>query len=92
QAKYGLVATGKADFLVRLPSADRPDYREKIWDHAAGALVVEEAGGRVTDLAGRSLDFSTGRRLEHNRGLVASNGRLHQAILESLQACFLSGS
>lgn len=92
QAKYGLVATGKADFVVRLPSADRPGYREKIWDHAAGALLVEEASGRVTDLAGRHLDFSTGRRLEHNRGLVASNGRLHEAILESLRACGLSGS
>jgi hypothetical protein len=52
-----------------------------IWDQAAGALLVEEAGGRVSDLHGLPLDFTTGRHLLRNTGLIASNGLLHDAVL-----------
>ncbi len=86
QAKYGIVARGEADIYLRLPSAQNPGYRERIWDHAAGALLVEEAGGRVTDALGAELDFGQGRRLSKNRGVVASNGRLHSAILSAIQS------
>jgi 3'(2'), 5'-bisphosphate nucleotidase len=86
QAKYAVLAAGGAEILLRLLSPDRPDYREKIWDQAAGSLVVEDAGGRVTDLDGKPLDFSHGRTLAKNRGVVATNGRLHDAVLEALHA------
>jgi 3'(2'), 5'-bisphosphate nucleotidase len=69
-----------------LISPSRPDYREKIWDQAAGSIVVTEAGGKITDLDGRPLDFSHGRTLANNRGIVATNGRLHAAILDGLRA------
>lgn len=46
------------------------------------SLLVEEAGGRVTDLAGGPLDCSTGHRLLRNEELLASNGLLHAAALE----------
>jgi 3'(2'), 5'-bisphosphate nucleotidase len=85
QAKYGAVARGDAAVYLRLPSPKSPHYREKIWDHAAGALIIEEAGGRVTDAQGADLDFSQGRRLERNRGIVASNGHLHPALLRAIQ-------
>lgn len=85
QAKYGVVARGDAAIYLRLPSAKTPDYRECIWDHAAGALIVEEAAGRVTDALGADLDFSQGRRLEKNRGIVASSGHMHAEILNALQ-------
>ena len=85
QAKYAVLATGRAELLVRLLSAKRPDYKEKIWDQAAGSIVVEEAGGRVTDLNGRQLDFSTGRSLNLNTGICATNGYLHEAVLEALR-------
>jgi 3'(2'), 5'-bisphosphate nucleotidase len=85
QAKYGTVARGDAAIYLRLPSPKTPDYRERIWDHAAGVLIIEEAGGRVTDALGGELDFSQGRRLENNRGIVASNGPLHAAILEAIK-------
>jgi 3'(2'), 5'-bisphosphate nucleotidase len=81
QAKHAAIAMGRADLFVRIPTT--PDYREHVWDHAAGALAIEEAGGRVTDLAGRPLDFGAGRRLERNEGIVASNGLLHPAILSA---------
>ena len=38
QVKYGAVARGDAALYLRLPSPEYPDYRENIWDHAAGAL------------------------------------------------------
>ena len=81
QAKYGVVARGDASVYLRLPSPASPNYRERIWDHAAGALLVEEAGGRVTDAMGLPLDFGAGRRLEHNRGVIVSNGVLHESVL-----------
>ncbi len=84
QAKYAVLAAGEAELLVRLLSPTRPDYREKIWDQAAGSLILEEAGGRITDLDGRSLDFSVGRTLAKNRGILATNGRLHDAALAAL--------
>ena len=55
-------------------SKTRADYREKIWDHAAGKLIVEAAGGRVSDIYGLPLDFSHGRALQENRGIVATSG------------------
>ncbi len=85
QAKYGAVARGDAAIYLRLPSPKTPDYRERIWDHAAGVLIIEEAGGRVTDALGADLDFSQGRRLEKNRGIVASNGHLHPALLDAIK-------
>jgi 3'(2'), 5'-bisphosphate nucleotidase len=85
QAKYALLAAGKGDLLLRLLSPSRPDYREKIWDQAAGSLVLQEAGGRITDLAGKSLDFTTGRKLLNNRGILASNGVLHTSALKALR-------
>ncbi len=84
QAKYAVLASGKGDMLFRLLSAKMPDYREKIWDQAAGSLVIEEAGGRITDLHGKPLDFTQGRTLADNRGVVASNGQLHEAALAAL--------
>merc|ERR1711939_1287724 len=61
QAKYGSVARGAGDLYLRLPV--RKDYIEKIWDHAAGDLIVREAGGQVTDVTGKRLNFSLGRTL-----------------------------
>ncbi len=86
QAKYGALAAGSGDLLFRLLSPSKPDYREKIWDQAAGSLLVEEAGGRISDIEGRPLDFGAGRTLANNRGVLASNGKLHDAALEAVAA------
>ncbi len=84
QCKYAAVARGDAAIYLRLPT--RKGYVEKIWDHAAGYLIVTEAGGRVTDIKGAPLDFSRGRLLELNRGVVATNGRLHDEVLAAVSA------
>lgn len=83
QAKYGVVARGEADAYLRMPN--RADYAENIWDHGPGALIVTEAGGTVTDIAGRPLDFSLGAKLARNRGVVASGGPAHAAIIAAIR-------
>jgi HAL2 family 3'(2'),5'-bisphosphate nucleotidase len=84
QAKYAAVAAGSADVYLRLPT--RPGYQECVWDHAAGMLLVQEAGGRVTDVDGKPLDFAAGARLARNRGVVATNGRMHDRVLAAIRA------
>ena len=83
QCKYAAVARNDASIYLRLPT--RADYREKIWDHAAGKLLVESAGGVVTDVDGRPLDFTRGRTLERNRGVVATGGTIHAEVLAAVQ-------
>jgi 3'(2'), 5'-bisphosphate nucleotidase len=90
QAKYALLASGRAELFLRPPSPKRPGEGAKIWDHAAGAILVEEAGGRVTDLDGRPLDFGAGRTLSRNRGVIASNARLHDETLSVLEHLYAS--
>jgi 3'(2'), 5'-bisphosphate nucleotidase len=84
QCKYAAVARGDVSAYLRLPT--RPGYEEKIWDHAAGCIVVTEAGGTVTDLGGKPLDFSIGRTLKGNRGVIVTNGRIHEHVLQACRA------
>lgn len=85
QAKYAVLANGGGELIFRLPSPFRPKYDERIWDHATGSLIVEEAGGQVTDLRGAELDFGAGRVLKNNTGILASNGFLHESALEAIR-------
>jgi len=86
QCKYGIVARGDAAIYLRLPT--RQSYMETVWDHAAGSIIVEEAGGKVTDMEGKPLDFSLGRRLTGNRGIVVTNGGLHDQVLWAVEQVF----
>jgi len=83
QAKYGSIARGAGDIYLRLPVS--ATYQEKIWDHAAGDLIVREAGGQVTDTLGRRLDFSKGRTLAENKGVVAAPSAVHGQVLEAVK-------
>lgn len=84
QCKYAIVGRGEASIYLRLPSSK--GYREKVWDHAAGVLVIEEAGGRVSDLDGNPLDLTSGRFLGTQRGVIATNGAFHDRVLEAARA------
>ena len=81
QAKYGVVSRGEAHVYLRLPT--RADYREKIWDHAAGVLIVQEAGGKVTDVHGKKLEFTHGRELKVNQGVIVTTGGIHDEVLNA---------
>jgi histidinol-phosphatase len=66
---YMLVAEGSAEAMVEADLSN--------WDMAGPFVIVEEAGGRMTDLSGtRSI---------HNRSAVATNGRLHEVVLARLR-------
>lgn len=86
QCKYAVVARGQADAYIRLPT--RADYEEKIWDHAAGALVAQEAGAVVTDIHGHRLDFSQGATLKRNRGVVCATPHYHPAIVDAIATLY----
>jgi len=81
QAKYMAVADGRGEIYIR--SVSREGYREKIWDHAAGVLVVQEAGGMITDLDGKPLDFSQGEKLFNNSGVLATSGPIHDQLVSA---------
>lgn len=83
QAKYASIARGAGDIYLRLPV--KASYQEKIWDHAAGDLIVREAGGQVTDITGSRLDFGAGRTLAENKGVVAAPKAGHAKVLAAVQ-------
>ncbi len=84
QCKYAAVARGDASIYLRLPT--RKGYEEKIWDHAAGMLVIEEAGGRVSDVRGNPLDFGQGKTLKKNAGVVATSAAIHDQVVAAVKA------
>lgn len=73
--RLGLVAQAKFDAMLTL----RASWE---WDIAAGALIVEEAGGNITDQRGAPLRFnSADPRLD---GVVAGGPSIHNALLAAL--------
>ncbi|MEX0876902.1 MAG: 3'(2'),5'-bisphosphate nucleotidase [Phycisphaerales bacterium] len=83
QCKYAVVARGQADAYLRLPT--RAGYVERIWDHAAGYCIACESGAFVTDIHGENLDFSHGRGLEKNKGVVCAPPRIHGLMIRAIK-------
>lgn len=83
--KYAAVARGDAEIFMKFA---RAGYKEKIWDHAAGTVIIQEAGGVVTDARGNPLNFSNGIYLEGlDRGIIACAGvQLHERIVGAVDA------
>ncbi len=72
-----------ADLYLRLPRATQDHHW--IWDHAAGSAIVRAAGGTVSDIDGSPLDFSFGRTLARNKGMIVSNGRFHDDVVRAIE-------
>ncbi|KAJ1656853.1 3'(2'),5'-bisphosphate nucleotidase, partial [Coemansia sp. RSA 25] len=81
QCKYASVARGDAEIYLRLPVSEA--YVEKIWDHASGNIIIHEAGGRVSDINGKALDFSIGRTLSANKGVVAASAKIFDEVISA---------
>ncbi len=82
EAKYLMLAAGRGEVYAR--TAD-PDFGIGFpWDHCAGQVILEEAGGVVSDFDGRPLPYKGPLEspMKDLQGLVASNGRCHRAILD----------
>ena len=56
-----------------------------IQDHAAGSILVEEAGGIISDGRGEPLDFGLGRTLGENHGIVACGKDIHAKVIAAVQ-------
>jgi 3'(2'), 5'-bisphosphate nucleotidase len=80
--KLARVADGTADYYVCNYDAMND------WDLAAGHILVSEAGGRVTNLAGADRVYGRDSPLQLG-GLLASNGALHGAIVAGLRPILL---
>ncbi len=87
QCKYAVVARGQADAYLRLPT--RPDYVERIWDHAAGKIIAERAGAVVSDIRGQALDFGHGIGLSANRGVICAAPGFHQPLVGAIETLAL---
>jgi myo-inositol-1(or 4)-monophosphatase len=85
-ASHGVRRTGSAALDLAYVAAGRLDFfwefGLKPWDQAAGTLLVEEAGGRVSDMSGGPLSI-TGS--DH---LLADNGTLHEEVVKMFGAIF----
>ncbi|MBA0662409.1 hypothetical protein Goklo_006538 [Gossypium klotzschianum] len=89
--KYAAIARGDAEIFMKFA---RTGSKEKIWDHAAGVIIIQEAGGVVTDAGGSPLDFSKGMFLEGvDRGIIACAGaKLHEEIITGIDASWNSSN
>ncbi|KAJ3207719.1 hypothetical protein HDU67_007283 [Dinochytrium kinnereticum] len=83
QCKYGVVSRGEAGIYLRVPVS--ATYQEKIWDHAGGSLLIEESGGVVSDVTGKPLDFSQGRTLMANKGVIAAGRNIYSSVLDAVK-------
>ncbi|KAI1085547.1 carbohydrate phosphatase [Whalleya microplaca] len=57
----------------------------KIWDHAGAMLLFEEIGGKITDIDGKDIDLSVGRKMVANHGFVAAPRATHGIVLQMVQ-------
>jgi 3'(2'), 5'-bisphosphate nucleotidase len=83
--KLGLIARGLRDLYVN------PSSKSSAWDTCGPEAILVEAGGRLTDLWGRLIDYRADD-VKNRDGLVASNGPLHELVLEKIRPLFPNGA
>ena len=79
--KLGVIALGERDLYVN------PSPRCSLWDTCGPEALLHEAGGRLSDIRGRPLRYDV-EEIDHTSGLVASNGRVHDAAIARLAPLF----
>jgi 3'(2'), 5'-bisphosphate nucleotidase len=76
--KIGLIAEGNCDIYIHLSP------RTKLWDTCAPQIILEEAGGRLTDIYGSRMRYDI-KDLQNHNGIVASNGIAHDDAIKRLK-------
>ena len=76
--KVALIADQTCDIYIH------PSPRTKLWDSCAPQIILEEAGGRFTDLFGSELVYDS-PQLSNLNGLLATNGASHEAAVKKLR-------
>lgn len=77
--KLCLIAMGVRDLYVN------PATKTKVWDTCGPEAILTRAGGRLSDLFGDPVDY---REMRQPRGLVASNGHVHDEVIAKLAPLF----
>ena len=76
--KIGLIAEGKCDIYIHLSP------RTKLWDICAPQIILEEAGGKLTDIFGSRARYDI-EDLQNHNGILASNGVAHDEAVKRLR-------
>jgi 3'(2'), 5'-bisphosphate nucleotidase len=76
--KLCLIAEGSADLYILL------DNKAKLWDVCSPQVILEEAGGKITDLNCKPLNYSSGKT-NFETGIIATNGKIHEPVIKLLQ-------
>ena len=76
--KVGLIVEQKCDLYINLSP------RTKFWDTCGPQMILEEAGGALTDMFGERIRYDI-EDVQNNWGVIASNGVSHDAIIEKLE-------
>jgi 3'(2'), 5'-bisphosphate nucleotidase len=76
--KIGMIAEQTCDLYIHL------SHRTKFWDTCGPQVILEEAGGKITDLFGSEFRYNIGNVMNLN-GIVASNGVSHEKVLTRLR-------
>ncbi len=69
------VALGKYNAFINMP-----ENEFSVWDTCAHQVIVEEAGGKITDFYGNPLDYS--KSFDLKKGVVATNGLIHDKVIK----------
>ena len=80
--KMGLLAEGLAHVYLH------PGQKTNVWDTCGPEVILHEAGGVVTDINGEPLRYCD-REVRNLRGVVASNGVMHDRVIEAIREAFL---
>jgi 3'(2'), 5'-bisphosphate nucleotidase len=76
--KVGLIAEGSCDIYIHLSP------RTKLWDTCAPQIILEQAGGRLTDIFGSPMHYDVADLQNHN-GILASNGAAHDEAVRRMR-------
>jgi 3'(2'), 5'-bisphosphate nucleotidase len=81
--KVGLLAEGRAHVYIHLGA------KTNQWDTCAPQAIIEAAGGKMTDREGKPLHYNIAE-IRNLSGVVASNGVLHERVIEEIQKAMVS--
>ncbi len=80
--KMSTIAAGARDIYAN------PATHCSSWDTCAPEIILQEAGGKMTNLYGKALLYDNPNGLKHMQGLIATNGPLHDSVVEKLAPLF----
>lgn len=81
--RWAVLAMGLANTTIWVYK--KRERTGKVWDHAGAMLLFEETGGKITDIHGRDIDLTVGRKMSANYSFVGAPAQLHGKVLKVAQ-------